>query len=45
MGWDILRGYDALQETKDIGQLVKNIHYRPFDNRYILYEDRLVWRA
>ena len=27
MGWDILRGYDALQETKDIGQLVKNIHY------------------
>ena len=44
-GWDILRGYDALQDNAQLEQRVKSIHYRPFDNRYIFYEDHLVWRT
>jgi predicted helicase len=44
-GWDILKGYDNLQKINTIGDLVFPISYRPFDTRYILFEDKLVWRT
>jgi predicted helicase len=44
-GWDILKGYDNLKKTENIAELVEPIAYRPFDIRYILYEDKLVWRT
>ncbi|TBW26988.1 type ISP restriction/modification enzyme [Gramella sp. KN1008] len=44
-GWDILKGFDELQKSKDISEFVEPISYRPFDNRFIFYEDNLVWRT
>jgi len=44
-GWDILKGWNNLQSEKDINKYIKEIMYRPFDKRYIFYEDKLVWRT
>jgi predicted helicase len=45
IGWDILKGYDNLQKIDDVSTLIQPISYRPFDSRYIIYEDKLVWRT
>lgn len=44
-GWDITEGWKSLQNDTPICSYVKNITYRPFDNRYIFYQDELVWRT
>jgi predicted helicase len=44
-GWDILKGWKNIQKQDDLSCFVKSISYRPFDNRFIFYEDKLVWRA
>lgn len=44
-GWNILKGYDAIKHKKDLTNYIEPISYRPFDNRYIFYEDNLVWRT
>ena len=44
-GWNILAGWDNLQEVSDLSTLVESIAYRPFDNRSIFYESKLVWRV
>jgi predicted helicase len=44
-GWDILKGWKNIQNQDDLSYFVKSIIYRPFDNRYIFYEDTLVWRT
>jgi predicted helicase len=44
-GWDILKGWNNIQKKQDLSCFVKPISYRPFDNRYIFYEDSLVWRT
>ena len=44
-GWDITEGWSNLQGQVDLSQYIKPISYRPFDNRYIFYEDKLVWRT
>ena len=44
-GWDITEGWDNLQGTNDLSGMVLPISYRPFDNRFIFYEDKLVWRT
>lgn len=43
-GWNILEGYDNIQ-GKNIEDYVRKIQYRPFDDKYIFYEDKLVWRT
>ena len=45
LGWDICEGWHNLQEFKDIKKLIHPICYRPFDIKYIFYEDKLVWRT
>ena len=40
-----MAGWKNLQQIDDLSKLVKPISYRPFDNRYIFYEDKLVWRT
>ena len=44
-GWEILEGYDNIKEEKDLGKYIKQISYRPFDNRHVFYENKLVWRT
>ncbi len=44
-GWDILKGWNNIQEDNDLNKYIKKIAYRPFDTRYIFYEDKLVWRC
>ena len=44
-GWDILAGWDNLQNEKNIEKYIKPISYRLFDNRFIFYENKLVWRT
>jgi len=44
-GWDILNGYDNLKNEVDLEEFIHPISYRPFDNKYIFYEDKLVWRT
>ena len=44
-GWDILKGWQNLQNEKDLTKYIKKIAYRPFDFKYIFYEDKLVWRC
>ncbi len=45
VGWDILKGWKNIQEEKDLNKYIQKIAYRPFDTRYIFYEDKLVWRC
>lgn len=44
-GWDILKGWQNIQEDKNLSKYIQKIVYRPFDTRYIFYEDKLVWRC
>lgn len=44
-GWDILAGWKNLQTERSIGALVKPVSFRPFDDRFIFYEGKLVWRT
>ncbi len=44
-GWNILDGYDRIRNVKDLSIYIKPISYRPFDNKHIFYEDKLVWRT
>ena len=44
-GWDILDGWDNLQDSSELTDYVESICYRPFDKRFIFYEDKLVWRT
>lgn len=43
-GWNILEGFDNIQ-NKDLTNYIQPITYRPFDDKFIFYEDRLVWRT
>lgn len=45
IGWNILEGYDNLKHVEDLSKYIYPISYRPFDNRYVFYEDKLVWRT
>lgn len=44
-GWNILEGYDNIKNENDITKYINPISYRPFDNRFVFYEDKLVWRT
>ncbi len=44
-GWNILEGYDNIKKESDLKKYIYPISYRPFDNRYVFYEDKLVWRT
>ena len=44
-GWEILDGWDNLQHSSELTDFVESICYRPFDKRFIFYEDKLVWRT
>ncbi|MFN5539288.1 MAG: type ISP restriction/modification enzyme, partial [Candidatus Melainabacteria bacterium] len=44
-GWNILKGYDNIKNEKDLNKFIQPISYRPFDNKYVFYEDKLVWRT
>ena len=44
-GWNILDGWDNLQKIEKISTIIKPYLFRPFDKRYIIYEDKLVWRT
>lgn len=44
-GWNILQGYDNIKNESDLSKYIEPISYRPFDNRFVFYEDKLVWRT
>ena len=44
-GWDILNGYDNINNVSDLTKYIYPISYRPFETKYIFYEDKLVWRT
>ncbi|GGD86405.1 type ISP restriction/modification enzyme [Planktosalinus lacus] len=44
-GWNILEGYDNIKNVEDLNIYAKKLSYRPFDDKYIFYEDKLVWRT
>lgn len=44
-GWNILEGWSILQTESDLSKFIQPVTYRPFDNQFIFYEDRLVWRT
>ena len=46
-GWDILKAWDKFQKYNDskIEEKILPITYRPFDIRYIIYDDYVVWRT
>lgn len=44
-GWNILEGYDNIKNVPDLSKYIEPISYRPFDNKYVFYEDKLVWRT
>jgi predicted helicase len=44
-GWNIQDGWRNIQGIDKLDSIIKPISYRPFDKRYIFYEDKLVWRT
>ena len=44
-GWNILDGWNNLQKIENIENLIQPLSYRLFDDKYIIYEDKLVWRT
>src|SRR5207249_4238851 len=42
-GWDVAKARAALRQERDLGKLIQEIDYRPFDIRRILYHRSLVW--
>lgn len=45
LGWNILEGYDRIKNESDLSKFISKILYRPFDSKFIFYEDKLVWRT
>ncbi|SFC35387.1 type ISP restriction/modification enzyme [Kaistella jeonii] len=45
IGWNILDGYDNIKNENDLTKYIYPITYRPFENKHIFYEDKLVWRT
>jgi predicted helicase len=45
IGWNILQGYDNIKNENDLSKFIQPISYRPFDNRFVFYEEKLVWRT
>ncbi|MEX2603607.1 MAG: type ISP restriction/modification enzyme [Gracilimonas sp.] len=43
-GWNILEGYDNIQK-QELSKFIQPVTYRPFDDKFIFYEDKLVWRT
>ena len=43
-GWNILSGWRNIQNI-NVSDLILPISYRPFDSRYVIYEDKIVWRT
>jgi predicted helicase len=43
-GWNILDGWHNLQKSSNVSKYIKPVSYRPFDNRSIFYEEKLIWR-
>ena len=44
-GWNILNGHDNIKNETKLDKYIKPIVYRPFDKRFIFYENKLVWRT
>ena len=44
-GWNIIQGYDNIKTEHNLNKYIEEISFRPFDNRFIFYEDKLVWRT
>ncbi len=42
-GWDVDRSRKRLRNVKDPSSIIYPISYRPFDNRYILFDESVVW--
>ena len=42
-GWNILEGWQNVQ-GKNVESFIRKILYRPFDETFVFYEDKLVWR-
>ncbi len=41
-GWDVPKAREALRQS-DLGSLIQETLYRPFDTRYIFFDPALVW--
>ncbi len=44
-GWNILQGFDNIKKETNLNKYIQQISLRPFDDKYIFYEDKLVWRT
>ena len=46
-GWDFVKAWDIFQSysDNDIENLIQKVSYRPFENKYIIYERSVVWRT
>src|SRR5206468_5832299 len=44
-GWNIDAARKSLREQRHLEQLVTDVLYRPFDERWIFYHDSVVWRT
>ena len=44
-GWNILDAWSTLQKADNLDKYIQPVLYRPFDSKYIFYEDKLVWRT
>ncbi|HHI87616.1 MAG TPA: DNA methyltransferase, partial [Candidatus Cloacimonetes bacterium] len=46
-GWDIRKAWKSLRNYNDseIESKIQEVNYRPFDKRFIFYDDSLVWRT
>jgi type I restriction-modification system DNA methylase subunit len=43
-GWDITKAHSAIQGIHNLAELLRPVHYRPFDTRTIFYLDEAIWR-
>ena len=44
-GWDIPNARKLIGAEKELGEHIRPVLYRPFDQRLIFYHDSLVWRT
>ena len=44
-GWSILEAHDAIKKLthEELRQAIVPFHYRPFDKRFIIYHEKLIW--
>ena len=42
-GWEIDKARERVKSFENIENQITKITYRPFDSRYIFYDDSLVW--